>query len=172
MLVTNINALKAYSLVLRVNVNCSITSSYEFLYLDFSHSRQALLKRFFKGLYQCKAYLSPSYFCLSPNKRRSFVCKGTKNNYLCNYFNNFIKLFHRKRLFADFFFTKETHGNPINKKFHVNDYLLLGDGLFRETNQVFFGLHHSKKRMTLRIVFASVTLLKSVKYGEVYKSKN
>ena len=26
-----------------------------------------------------------------------------------------------------FFFTKETHGNPINKKFHVNDYLLLGD---------------------------------------------
>lgn len=26
-----------------------------------------------------------------------------------------------------------------------------------------------KKRMTLRIVFASVTLLKSVKYGEVYK---
>ncbi|WP_443732632.1 hypothetical protein, partial [Xylanibacter rarus] len=44
--------------------------------------------------------------------------------------------------------------------------------LFRETNQVFFGLHHSKKRMTLRIVFASVTLLKSVKYGEVYKSKN
>lgn len=61
-LVTNINALKAYSLVLRVNVNCSITSSYEFLYLDFSHSRQALLKRFFKWLYQCKAYLSPSYF--------------------------------------------------------------------------------------------------------------
>lgn len=56
--------------------------------------------------------------------------------------------------------------------FQVNDYLLLGDGLFRETNQVFFGLHHSKKRMTLRIVFASVTLLKSVKYGEVYKSKN
>ena len=42
-------------------------------------------------------------------------------------FNNFIRLFHRKRLFADFFFTKETHGNPINKKFHVNDYLLLGD---------------------------------------------
>lgn len=71
-----------------------------------------------------------------------------------------------------FFFTKETHGNPINKKFHVNDRLLLGDGLFRETNQVLFGLHHSKKRMTLRIVFASVTLLKSVKYGEVYKSKN
>ncbi len=29
--------------------------------------------------------------------------------------------------------------------FHVNDRLLLGDGLFRETNQVFFGLHHSKK---------------------------
>lgn len=53
--------------------------------------------------------------------------KVQKNNYLCNYFNNFIKLFHRKRLFADFFFTKETHGNPINKMFHVNDYLLLGD---------------------------------------------
>lgn len=107
-----INALKAYPLVLRVNVNCSITSSYEFLHLDFSHSRQALLKRFFKGLYQCKAYLSPSYFCLSPNKRRSFVCKGTKNNYLCNYFNNFIRLFHRKRLFADFFFTNKMFESP------------------------------------------------------------
>lgn len=35
-----------------------------------------------------------------------------------------------------------------------------------------FWITSFKKRMTLRIVFASVTLLKSVKYGEVYKSKN
>lgn len=37
--------------------------------------------------------------------------------------------------------------------FHENDYLILGDGLFRETNSIFQGLYHSSPKNEMRRIF-------------------